>query len=232
MAKCFAQKTCWMLLVLLMMLAISPSAEAGMRKTYLENRVVVSIGLRGGKTIMFVAPNSGNQSQPENALDIGLSDGFEFMASYRWIKYLNAGLVYTNYASQNGAGQQYHGLVSRSQLGFSGFIATPWTKLSKSSSYLHYRANIGMILDVTGLKVDALSSQQKRITVGRLRENRIFFSGEVGIKCFGTEGTGMLFVRLSYVRSIYSFHPTGGSQTYDFVSDSNNSITLAVGISI
>lgn len=232
MAKCFARKVCRMLPVLLLILAISLPAEAGMRRSRLEDRVEASIGWRGGRTITFVSSNSGFGWSPDNALDLGLSNGFEFTASYRPAQYLHVGFVYTNYAGSNGGGQQYRGSVSRSQLGFSGFMATPWTRLSKTSQYFHYRGKIGVILDATGLKVDALSDQQKRISVGRLRENRIFASVEAGIKCFGVEETGMLFFRLSYVRSIYSFRPSGGSQAYDFGSGSHDHLFFDIGISI
>jgi|GEM_PF-5417133 len=82
-----------------------------------------------------------------------------------------------------------------------GFLATPWARPRQMTS-LYYRGKIGVVLDVTGTNVgqDATGT-----SIGRLRENRIFASGEFGIKAFGDEGTGVLFLRLSYVRSIYAF---------------------------
>jgi len=106
-----------------------------------------------------------------------------------------------------------------------GIIATPWSGLSLRSLRLHYRGKMGIILDATGFKVEMAEH-------GRLKENRIFASFEVGVKCLGTNRTGMLYERISYVRSIYSFHSSGDSPDLGFDSDSVDRIFLDIGILI
>lgn len=189
----------------------------------MENKVESSIGLRGSRSLVFSNADNGT-------MNYKLTNGFEFTASFRPWAYLYAGIVYTNYANTNN-GLNSFGHISQSQFGFNAFLATPWTRFQYRNKQLYYRAKIGGVLDATGLEVSRVENSQVNYSFGRLRENRFFASTEFGIKCFGAEGTGMLYLRLSYFRSIYSFSGDS-SDLLDFTSGSNDHIVFDIGISL
>lgn len=212
-----------MLIILLLSITSFSSVQAELRKNYMENRVEASIGWRGGRDLTFSNNNSG-------IMNFNLSNGFEFTASYRPWTYLYSGIVYTNYANFNNEVDNY-GNISQSQLGLCAFLATPWTQLSSKNNNFYYRAKIGGVLDATGLKVKSSDVDVANYITGRLREHRFFTSAEIGIKCFGSEGTGILYVRLSYYRSIYNFSSDNPNQL-DFISGNNDHIVFDIGLSI
>jgi len=203
------------------------SKSRGGGKSRLENKVDASIGWRGDRNISLATTNL----QSGDYLQVGLSGGFEFTASYRPARYLHLGVIYTNYAQASDFDEPGGGSISRSQFGFTGYIATPWTRIQNYQN-LFYRVKIGGALDATGLKVDVLSDTTRAMSLGRVREHRFYMSVESGLRCFGEEGTGMFFLRLSYARSIYGFSPSGSMRQYEFDSGGNNHLYLDFGITI
>ncbi|MDP2685195.1 MAG: hypothetical protein Q8P20_09250 [bacterium] len=207
------------------------SAQRG-RNAHQDNKIEASIGWRGDRDLGFIHLSS---SESDN-VDFTLSGGFEFMAFYRPWTYLHTGMIYTNYANGGLSNQEdmsYN--ISQSQFGLSGFLATPWTQVSQNKQYqqIFYRVKIGGVLDATGLKVSGTENENFRSnrSLGRLREHRFFASTEVGIKCFGDEGMGIFFLRMSYMRSVYSFSGNGSS-LLEFDSGNNDRITFDIGLSL
>jgi len=217
-----------MLMVMLVIFLVSitgfSSAQAGIRKNYLENRLQASIGWRGNRTMTMVDANS-------HYFNLGVSGGFEFMATYKPAEYVHCGFVLTNYAKSSPDNRLSGYDLSQTQFGLTAIIASPWTQLTSKSKRWHYRGKIGGILDATGFKVSPFGPQSQGTELGRIHEHRIFASFEVGIKCFGTEGSGILFGRITYARSLYGYG-AGGSSIYDFDSGSNNHIYFDLGLSI
>lgn len=195
------------------------------RKAHQESKVEASIGFRGGRDLTF------NDVTSER-MNFSLSNGFEVMGCYRPLNYVFFGGVLTNYANSN-SGVDNPGSISQTQLGLIGFIATPWAQLSthKKKRSFHYRAKIGGVLDASGLEVKGMDNSQNYFTLGRLREHRFFVSTELGAKIFDSSGTAMFFLRLSYMRSIYSFSGNNISML-EFESGNNDRIVFDIGISL
>jgi len=213
-----------MVVLLVILMTNIASAQWSKRKAHKASKIEASIGFRGGRDLSFKDAMFGR-------INLNLSNGFEFMGCYRPFDYLYTGIVLTNYAGASSA-EDNSITISQTQFGLVGFLATPWSQLpsEKKKRLFYYRAKLGGILDATGLKITGMENMDD-FALGRLREHRFFVSTEVGIKSFDTNGTAMFFLRLSYMRSIYSWS-RNNSSTLNFDSGDNDRITFDIGISL
>lgn len=199
------QKTAmWLLVIILLPITMFSQAYAQKRGGNVSP-LEVSLYIPGGRSLQA------------SSTIFKLSDGIELMGSYRPARFFHLAGVFTHYAdAEVGSYQQ-----EKSRFGIGVFVATDWGKLyqrSRQFSFVYYRAKIGAIYDLSGMKIDTGEDQ----SIGRLRESRIIVGLEFGAKA----GQGMMFMGFSYLRSMNSF--SGGSIN----TDNNNHFVFNVGISL
>ncbi len=216
------------LVVVCMVLGWANMAWAGKRKDARPS-LEFSCNWLGAQTFTTVSTQSEQANLP-------LSDGFEFLATYRPFDrsplcHLQCGISYTHYEySRLLLVDQPHGEmqtdVAESRIGPVVFLATDWACPSKFK-WLHYRARIGFVADIFGRTI-TLDQEE----IGRLREQRIVVATEMGLKDPTGASGGIFFLRIAYERSVYQFSASHKQSSLDVISEGNNRLTVGLGISI